>query len=222
MTTALLFDFFGTLVDYSPSRTTQDFHRSHALVPQLGYAEFLTAVDDRFADFERRCDADDSEFSMDEVAADFFTSIGSTGDPARFARTYLAEWQTAVRVLDGLDGLLRQLHERHRLAIVSNTHSPSMVPAYLAAWGVADLFDAVVLSVDVGRRKPHPLIYRTALAELGVPAADAVFVGDSYVADFRGPTEQGIAAYLIDPQARTPVPAARRISSVFDLPGLLT
>ena len=219
--TALLFDFFGTLVDYSPSRTIQDFHRSHALVPQLGYDEFLTTIDALFVAYERRGDADDSEFSMDEVAADFLASIGNTGDPARFARTYLTEWQSAVRVLDGLDGLLRDLRSRHRLAIVSNTHSPSMIPDYLAAWGVADLFDAVVLSVDVGRRKPHPLIYRTALAELGVSAAQAVFIGDSYVADYQGPTGQGIDAYLIDRPGRAPVPADRRITSVFDLPARL-
>lgn len=31
--TAILFDFFGTLVSYSPSPTTQGFRRSHALAP---------------------------------------------------------------------------------------------------------------------------------------------------------------------------------------------
>ena len=219
--TALLFDFFGTLVDYSPGHTTQDFSGSHALVPHLSYRGFLSALGDRFAAFERRSDADDSEFSMDEVVADFLCTIGSTADPVLFAGTYLAEWQTGVRVPDGLTGLLEQLRRRHRLAIVSNTNDRSMVPGYLADWGVAELFDTVVLSVDVGWRKPHPQIYRTALDRIGVPAGEAVFIGDSYVADFQGPAAQGIAAYLIDPQARAPVPAERRISSIFDLPALL-
>jgi len=219
--TVLLFDFFGTLVDYSPSRTTQGFHRSHALLPELTYEQFLTAVDATFAGFDRRSDLDDSEFSMHEVATALLATIGAPVDPGIFERVYLAEWRAAITVPDGLEGLLKDLRTRHRLAVVSNTHSPTMVPELLAARGVADLFDAVVLSVDVGRRKPHPLIYRSALDRLGIAAADAVFVGDSYPADYLGPTALGISSFLIDPGALADVPADRRIDSVFDLPDRL-
>ena len=85
--TVLLFDFFGTLVDYSPSRTAQGFRRSHALVPHLPYEEFLGAVDTTFAAFDRRSDLDDSEFSMYEVAAaPADARIGSVFDlPERLA-----------------------------------------------------------------------------------------------------------------------------------------
>jgi hypothetical protein len=58
--------------------------------------------------------------------------------------------------------------------------------------GLTDLFDATVLSVQVGWRKPHPAIYRAALDQLGIFAADAVFVGDSYVALYVGPSLAGI------------------------------
>jgi putative hydrolase of the HAD superfamily len=219
--TVLLFDFFGTLVDYSPSRTRQDFRRSHALVPELTYEEFLASVDATFAEFDRRSDLDDSEFSMHAVAAALLSAAGAAVDPEVFERVYIAEWQAAVTVPAGLQGLIKDLRTRHRLAIVSNTHSQTMVPGYLAAWGVTDLFDTVVLSVDVGRRKPHPLIYRTALDRLGIAAADAVFVGDSYPADYLGPSALGIASFLIDPGARADVPADRRLGSVFDLPARL-
>ena len=40
------------------------------------------------------------------------------------------------------------------------------------------LVDAVVLSCEVGSAKPSPEIYVTALADLGVAAADAVFIDD--------------------------------------------
>jgi putative hydrolase of the HAD superfamily len=219
--TVLLFDFFGTLVDYSPSRTAQGFRRSHALVPHLPYEEFLDAVDATFAAFDRRSDLDDSEFSMCEVASALLTSVGATTDPGVFEITYLAEWQAGITVPAGLEGLLKDLRTRHRLSVVSNTHSPAMVPGLLASLGVADLFDAVVLSVDVGRRKPHPLIYRTALDRLGIAAGDAVFVGDSYPADYLGPSALGITSFLIDPDALADVPAHRRIGSVFDLPARL-
>src|SRR3712207_9178645 len=66
---AILFDFFGTLVGYSPSRTAQGYPRSHALVPGVPYTEFLTSLDATFAAFDARSDADDREFGMAEVAA---------------------------------------------------------------------------------------------------------------------------------------------------------
>jgi FMN phosphatase YigB (HAD superfamily) len=44
--------------------------------------------------------------------------------------------------------------------------------------GVIPLVDAVVLSCEVGSMKPSPEIYITALADLGVAAADAVFIDD--------------------------------------------
>jgi putative hydrolase of the HAD superfamily len=43
---------------------------------------------------------------------------------------------------------------------------------------LSELVDAVVLSFEVGARKPDPGIYRTALARLGARAAETVFVDD--------------------------------------------
>jgi putative hydrolase of the HAD superfamily len=207
---AILFDFFGTLVSYSPSRTEQGFPRTHALVPHLGYDEFLTALDDCFARFDAASAADDHEFSMAETAAAFLGRSPDDPAVAEFERTYIAEWSAAVAYPDGIDTLLADLRGRHRLAVVSNTHSPTMVPRMLADRGIAGLFDAVVLSVDVGWRKPHPAMYAAALDALGITAAEAVFVGDSREADFTGPTAAGIRSYLI----------GEHLGSVFDLPGL--
>jgi putative hydrolase of the HAD superfamily len=217
--TAILFDFFGTLVSYSPSRTTQGYPRSHALVPHLSYAEFLSSLDACFAALDAATEADHREFSMAEAVAAYLGRPESDPLVAEFERTYIAEWSTGVTHLDGLPDLLAGLRSRHRLAVVSNTHSPSMVPGFLAELGLADLFDAVVLSVHVGRRKPHPAMYAAALHALAVPPAGAVFVGDSHVADYLGPTSAGIHSYLIGSAAD--VPAAQRLDSVFDLPARL-
>ncbi|HEY0530945.1 MAG TPA: HAD family hydrolase [Actinoplanes sp.] len=219
---AILFDFFGTLVSYSPSRVDQGYPRCHEFLREQGsalsYDDFLTGIDACFASFDARSDIDDSEFSMGEVAAAFLEGAAVGGDPAEFERLYLAEWSAGVVVPRGLEELLRGLSRAHRLAVVSNTHSSTMVPDLLQRAGIADLFDAVVLSVDVGRRKPHPKIYATALAATGTPAEEAIFVGDSYPADFAGPDAAGITAFLIDPGKSADVPAERRIDSVFDLP----
>ena len=43
---------------------------------------------------------------------------------------------------------------------------------------VAEIFDVVVDSSQVGARKPDPRIYELVLAQLGVEATDAVFIDD--------------------------------------------
>lgn len=224
--THILFDFFGTLVDYSPSRTEQGYDSSYALLRELGatlsYEEFLDGWSRTSAAFDRRSDADDSEFSMTECGAAYLgEALGRAprdGEVEEFVTRYLAEWNTGVRYLPGLADLLGELAAGHRLAVVTNTHTPSLVPGHLAAMGVLEAFDAVVTSVEVGWRKPHPRIYAAALDTLGIEASSAVFVGDTYEPDFAGPERHGIPAFLIDPDRRAAVPDERRLKSVFALP----
>jgi putative hydrolase of the HAD superfamily len=59
-----------------------------------------------------------------------------------------------------------------RLGLLSNSWANTYPDELLA------LFDAVVISGEVGLRKPDPVIYRLVLDKLAVPAARCVFVDD--------------------------------------------
>jgi putative hydrolase of the HAD superfamily len=224
--TALLFDFFGTLVRYSPSRTEQGYHGSYAMVRGLGatvdYQGFLALWVEVSAGFDRRCEADDSEFSMTEAGTAFLERLLSRApapdEVEAFVEGYCDEWDAGVTYVDGVAPMLRELAASHRLAVVSNTHSPTLVPRHLDRMGVAGLFETVVLSVDLGLRKPHPAVYRRALDDLGTAAADAVFIGDSYGPDYAGPRRHGMRALLIDPDRATDIPREHRLSSITDTP----
>jgi putative hydrolase of the HAD superfamily len=113
------------------------------------------------------------------------------------------------------------LRSRFRLAVVSNTHDSALVPAHLTAMGIADCFDAVITSIDVGWRKPDPRIYTAALTRLGIRAEAAIFAGDTYDTDYAGPVAAAMQAYLIDPHGRHPVRSDRRLGSLADLPAVL-
>jgi len=227
--THLLLDFFGTIVDYSPSRTEQGYHRSHELIINmgcdLGYTEFLqqwSAVSSRF---DQRSVADDSEFSMVDVASAFLS--GALGRPATAHETaalidsYLAEWNAGVAYPTGMAEVIRRLATTLRLAVVTNTHDRALVPNHLRDMGIAAHIDEVVTSVEVGWRKPHKAIYAAALERLGISAEQALFVGDTFAADYVGPRAMGIEAFLIDPRRDHDVALGRRLGSLADLPGRL-
>jgi putative hydrolase of the HAD superfamily len=220
--THVLFDFFGTLVDYGDPA---EYPRTVRHLATLGLAyppeEFAERWNATWQPFEERCRLDHREFSMIEVGNHFLTTeLGRDPDPSEvddLIDVFVTEWNQSVLYLDGLRDWIDALSQRFRLAIVSNTHESRLVPGHLATMGIADYFDVVVLSVDVGWRKPHPAIYAAALQRLGIQARDAVFVGDTHVADYVGPQEVGMTAYLIDPDGLADVPSHRRLSSVLDL-----
>jgi putative hydrolase of the HAD superfamily len=227
--TVILFDFFGTLVDYSSAHTGQDHARSHDLLrgwgAEVSYPDYLAAWSKTWDEFERLSEESDREFSVVEAATVYVTeALGRAPDEAEveaFATAYVSEWSAGVRYPPDVVACVRDLARDHRLAVVTNTHQPDLVPGHLDAMGLLPLFETVVTSVEVGWRKPHPRIYATALEALGVDADAAVFVGDTYTPDYVGPERAGITAFLIDPHRRSPVPEERRLTSVVELPSRL-
>lgn len=108
----------------------------------------------------------------------------------------------------------------YRLGVVSNTNDLTLVPGHLARFGLAEVFDDVVLSVEVGYRKPHPAIYRTALEQLDSEPGRTLFIGDTFEADYAGPKRAGMHTLLIT-DGHDHVPATDRVASVLELPQAL-
>ncbi|WP_099023884.1 HAD family hydrolase [Mycolicibacterium palauense] len=93
--------------------------------------------------------------------------------------------------------VLRRLAEAGiKTAVVSNI-AFDLRPAF-GAIGARDDVDEFVLSFEVGAVKPNPAIFTTALQRLGVPAEQAVMVGDSEEAD-GGARAVGCEFVLVDP-----------------------
>jgi len=103
--------------------------------------------------------------------------------------------------------VLRSLREQGvRTAVVSNI-AFDIRPAFEATGSCVDEF---VLSFEFGAAKPHPQIFESALARLGVSADEAVMVGDSEEND-GGAREVGCDFILVDP-----LPTAQRPTGLID------
>lgn len=84
-----------------------------------------------------------------------------------------------------------------RTGVVSNSDGRARM--LLEQAGLAASFDVIVDSHFEGVEKPHPEIFRRALARLGVPAAAAAFVGDIWSIDVEGSRAAGLRPILLDP-----------------------
>jgi putative hydrolase of the HAD superfamily len=102
-----------------------------------------------------------------------------------------------VRIDDHAKSVLETLHGQYKLGIVSNFAIPECVDKLLERHGLDKLFDVVVVSGAVNKRKPCPEIFEKALEKLGVSAEDTVFVGDTVDADIEGAKNAGMTAIYI-------------------------
>jgi putative hydrolase of the HAD superfamily len=66
--------------------------------------------------------------------------------------------------------------------------------AYLEQVGLLSLIDCTITSARAGSRKPHPGIYARSVEALGIEPQQAIFVGDSWEPDVRGPRRMGMTA----------------------------
>jgi putative hydrolase of the HAD superfamily len=141
--------------------------------------------------------ASEDEIDISAVMAGSFRDQGVelTDDDVRlFLQAAQGVWSSYYVLADATHALLEALRARGlKLALVSNTASPQwLLQPILDEQGLLERVDAVVLSSEVGKRKPHPAIFERALAELQVDPSDALFVGDRLDADVLGASRVGM------------------------------
>ena len=131
----------------------------------------------------------------DRRYADILRGLG-VADPNAFIDAEHEVWRPAHSVLASAQALLESLRTRGiKTGVVSNTRfdPPQLVRADAEAYGLASLLDVMVFSQEVGARKPEPGIFLHALEQLGIDAADAMFVGDGLVNDVQGAANVGMS-----------------------------
>ncbi len=214
---AVLFDMFDTLMlierdhgYYSPS-----LHRTYEFLVANGvsvsFEEFekayIEARDKLYAEAE--ADLEEPHFNIRiakalkrlgyEYGVDSSLVSGATN-------AFCEQFMVYVRIDEHAESTLRKLHGRYRLAVVSNFAIPECVERLLERHGLDKLFNTVIVSGAVNRRKPHPEIFEKALTTLGVAASETVFVGDTLDADVQGAKATGMKTIYIE---RRPQQTAR-------------
>jgi putative hydrolase of the HAD superfamily len=213
---AVFLDVDDTLVDYAPAARA-------AFAAALGedasydqwlsldhYERWLAGEFDGFEDFRVR------------RMADFLALLGRSADAERAAAIErhrfdgLAEYYTlfddalpcvgALRECGVLIGLItnnESVHQRDKIKRV----------------GLDGLFDAVVISDEVGVAKPNEAIFQHACGLLDVTPAQALHVGDNLVADALGAHAAGLHGVWLD-RHRTHDGRPLDVSVIGDLSGV--
>ncbi len=97
--------------------------------------------------------------------------------------------------------LMHALVEKgYRLALVADGYTQSF-RNILGQHHLWDLFEVYAISEELGLEKPHPVMFHTALSQLGIPQSQygqVVMVGNNLERDIKGANELGIVSVFLD------------------------
>ena len=139
---------------------------------------------------------------------------------------YRAEMERQVRPDEEVNGFLARLNERQVPWGIVTNGSPSQHGKCRAA-GLDELAGFIIVSEEVGYRKPDPRIFRDAMEATGLAAPGQVmFVGDNPLADIDGAKRFGMKAAWVrrsrpyPPDLQPPDHVIDRVTEVRDIVGL--
>ncbi len=192
MVKAILFDFWGTLVEngtWSPLKQLKDILRIG-----LPFSEYITRVEkammtSKFVGLKDAFEAVCQEFKINPSEEQVEQLIG----------LWNKSWMLAKPYLDTEKELLK-LAGNYKIILVSNTDCFS-VPRVLTKFKMEKLFFKMYLSFEHNLLKGEDLLQKI-LDENNLQVEDCVFVGDSIESDIEAAKSVGMKAILIDRRDR--------------------
>ena len=219
----LLFDLFRTILMFTPQAPTGQVKeptwrpamgalrgRAAPLLGDVEYDFFLDALYDVSVAIAKARPPEHREVPIEERYARALARLGCEGPAAAETAAQLARLQLDAQAANtelpsAHAALLRELARTRRLAVVSNFDHGPTAHALLARHGLDQLLTTAVISIDFGRRKPHPAIFQEALRRLDAAPEMALCVGDSLGDDIAGARAAGIDGAWIN-WNRAPLP----------------
>jgi HAD superfamily hydrolase (TIGR01549 family) len=179
----IVFDVFGTLVKIgdrrSPYRKLMKWLKENGRQPKPDDAKFIMSHNLNLAELAKRLAVNIPDQFLQELGHDLDEELRS-----------IALYEDTLSTLEELKKL------GIKLALCSNLAMPygKIVSSFLPS------LDAYAWSYEVGAIKPESKIYQSLIDQLGCQASEVLFIGDTALADFTGPTAFGMSARLIKRQ----------------------
>jgi putative hydrolase of the HAD superfamily len=205
---AVILDAVGTLIDPAPS--VAEVYAEAAR--RQGVEVDTEEVRRRFKEHFRRDELDDLRGPMITDESIEYRRwrrivegvLPGLPDPDR---AFLELWEhfgrpDAWTCFDDVPPAVRRLREAGLVIRVGSNFDGRLRKVLRGLPGVAGLADSVVISSEVGYRKPHPSFYHVACDRLEFPPHRVLSIGDDPENDDLGARRAGLSAALIDRSGR--------------------
>jgi HAD superfamily hydrolase (TIGR01549 family) len=110
---------------------------------------------------------------------------------ATISELYVRNYPMVKAPLAGAIPVVKELSRKFSVGVVSNGF-PDVQYRKLETMGLRDLFSCIVLSEEIGIRKPDPRIFHRATSLLNMQSSECLYIGDSYTNDIIGAKTAGM------------------------------
>ena len=189
MTKAILFDFWGTLVEtgvQSPTKQVRNLLRIY-----MPFSDYVIHLE--------RIMMTQSFNSLNDAFVAVCREFGVKYDRdliERLIGMWNKSWMLAYPY-EEVEKVLTELSKKYDIYLVSNTDCFS-TPNVLAKFGLDKFFKKKYLSFEMGLLKTDESLLQKILEENGLKPEECVFVGDSIQSDMMAAHAAGMPAVLID------------------------
>jgi len=209
---AVIFDYIGTLVNcrnYSMDASKLNLY--NALMAEgfdINENKFMATYGLAHENYRKVRYEQLKEVTNTIWVAEALCNLGFevTADDPRIKASLNVFFQDFIDTLELREGakkLIKQAQQRGKVALISNFTYAPVIYKSLRALGISEFFSLVVVSDDVGWRKPSSHIFQTALNKLQIRASEAVYIGDSPNEDIKGAKTAGLKTVFVPSQFNT-------------------
>lgn len=189
--TAVIFDLYGTLADIQVDEKSPFFWNELA-VDYFGKDEHLSGdllKNTYFKLIDEEVSHRGEGFLLNTVFSRLLTELAVGSDKKRlaeFSRKFREHSTVYLAKKEYTDSLLHQIRESgYKLGLISNTEE-LLTRDDLQVLGLENSFQHIILSSQIGIKKPDKQIFMEMLAHLGVEADQSVYIGDNFNDDIVG------------------------------------
>jgi HAD superfamily hydrolase (TIGR01509 family) len=226
---AVCFDFYDTLVGLRDrrgrgSRLTEYFESEGLEFDNWRHDVLYHVFQPHDREYSPAMPREARNAYLQRLAARLFDSlnvrVAPESLPGHAARIWELIGPTSLVVFPEVDRVLRTLRSAGiRTAIVSNWMRG--LGHFCVELGIADGFDHVLASAELGMKKPEPEIFAEACRRLGAAPGRTLHVGDTVIDDLEGARNAGLHALLIERSPDGVEPPGPVVGSLDEVPRLL-
>lgn len=202
---AVLFDMGGTLRRSVQRNEVEKRQRVEQMLSLIGSdlppVELIRLLTERSRAYKKWAEETEHEASETELWTQWLLPDFPADQIARLALQLNQIWRSANSQIlvrpETKEVVLALFRRGYRLGLVSNTTSSVETPKILEDLEIAGCFETVVLSCQVGIRKPDPEILRSAAGSMGVQPGACAYVGDLPYRDVKAARRAGYARSIL-------------------------
>ena len=133
----------------------------------------------------------------------FCDAVSPALDPNLFRRFFVMYLGESADSIAGAPRVVQALSKQYRLALITNGLK-DVQRARLKRWELAVHFPVVVISDEIGAKKPDVEFFEHTLSSLGHPdKSRCLIIGDSLTSDIQGGVNAGIETCWYNPHAKS-------------------